>query len=193
MGVDDDKRVEEDDKGRKKKMIKQVRRRRGPRVCWLDGIVGGDAVLFWCWRPELTARVRPQLEYPPIPVWETGVTNMRTLQRVQNKATRFITGAKLADRKRSSELHTRTKLEAVNARLTKLAKKQLYVIKDRYVDGYPVVNTGTDYIMEEEPRQEKQQSLAAHIQEVIYRDPENCPWFQPEEPGAFTIPAPMFT
>ena len=63
--------------------------------------------------------IRPILEYPCVQLSNTGITNTRKLQRVQNKATRFITSTKIRDRKTSRSLHVLCNIDPWNIRLHK--------------------------------------------------------------------------
>ena len=67
--------------------------------------------------------VRSKLLYPIIPLHTTSKTQLLKLQRVQNQATRFITGKSLLDRNTSEHLHTQSDLTPVNIVLTQRATK----------------------------------------------------------------------
>jgi hypothetical protein len=56
-------------------------------------------------RKLYTALVKSTIEYPPIPNNTASKTTQTAMQRVQNKAARFITGCSLADRHRSTEIN----------------------------------------------------------------------------------------
>ena len=137
--------------------------------------------------------IRPILEYPAVQINESGITNRRKLQRIQNKATRFITNSKLLDRRRSETLHNITKLTPVNIRYNKLAKKQLYKIYENYYQEYVYINKATDYEITTEPKQQKQQSLMQRIEDIIFIDPHDCPWHNPALPSEIVSPDPIFT
>ena len=67
--------------------------------------------------------VRSKLIYPPIPLHTASKTQLTRLQRVQNQATRFISGKTLIDRHTSEHLHTETNLTPINIVLTQSAAK----------------------------------------------------------------------
>ena len=68
------------------------------------------------------ATVRSSLIYPTIPLHTLANSQIKKLQRVQNKATRFITGNTLSNRIDSITLHNSTLLDPINVHLHKLAK-----------------------------------------------------------------------
>ena len=57
---------------------------------------------------------RSQLTYPIIPLHLATKSNMTTMQKIQNRATRFITNTKLSDRITSQTLHEQTQLLPIN-------------------------------------------------------------------------------
>ena len=66
--------------------------------------------------------VRPILEYPPIPLHGLSGNNIKKLQRIQNKATRFITNTSYPTLVRSEILHQICNLKPLNQRLHERAK-----------------------------------------------------------------------
>ena len=58
--------------------------------------------------------VRSSLIYPIIPMHTSSKTQMLALQRIQNKATRFINNTRLSDRISSEQLHNMAELEPLN-------------------------------------------------------------------------------
>ena len=58
--------------------------------------------------------VRSTLIYPIIPMHTSSKTQMLALQRIQNKATRFINNARLSDRISSEQIHNMSKLAPLN-------------------------------------------------------------------------------
>ena len=68
-----------------------------------------------------TATVRSALLYPTIPLHTISKTQMSKLQRIQNQATRFITGNRRIDRIPSETLHQQTNLDPINVHLHTLA------------------------------------------------------------------------
>ena len=69
-----------------------------------------------------TSIVRSALIYPPVPLNTITNNQMRTLQRIQNKATRFILNTRLTDRNTSQSLHQRTNLPTINTIIHRQAK-----------------------------------------------------------------------
>ena len=65
--------------------------------------------------------VRPQLLYPIIPLNSISKTAHKKLQKVQNKALRFIENTTLNDRIPSTTLHARNKLPTINTYLHRRA------------------------------------------------------------------------
>ena len=132
------------------------------------------------------ALIRPILEYPVIQINNTGITNKHKIQKIQNKATRYINNTKLSDRIRSETIHDTLNLEAMNVCINKMKTKQLYKIHDRYYNNNTYHYYGTDYEINEDPRLEQPKPLAKSVEEIIYMDPNNCPWYEPLDPGDWT-------
>ena len=76
--------------------------------------------------------IRPLIEYPSVPVANTNKGNLSNLQKIQNRALRFIDGKTIADKIKSSSLHEKYKMPAINVRLHKLAKKCINSIINTY-------------------------------------------------------------
>lgn len=70
-----------------------------------------------------TTLIRPQLIYPVIPLHSISTTQQKNMQRVQNRATRFITNINRQDAIPSSSIHDSIKLEPVNTVIHKQAQK----------------------------------------------------------------------
>ena len=51
----------------------------------------------------------------------------------------------------------------------------------------------TDFIIQDDPRLQQQKSLIQHIQEEIYNDPQQCPWYDPQLLVDWNPPDPIFT
>jgi hypothetical protein len=68
------------------------------------------------------ATVRSALTYPTIPLHTVSKTAMSTLQKIQNKALRFITNTHWRDHKTSEELHIECNLPPINIYLHEQAK-----------------------------------------------------------------------
>ena len=140
-----------------------------------------------------TTLIRPILEYPAIQLDNTTITNKRTIQRVQNSATRFISNTKLIDRVSSEQIHNNINMQPMNIRRNKLAIKQLNKIHDTYYSENLYTNKSTDYEITDPPKHEKQQTLFQKIEEFIYADPSNCPWHNPLPVAEWTPPNPLYT
>ena len=81
----------------------------------------------------------------------------------------------------------------MNVRLNKMKAKQLYKIHDRFYNNNTFQYYGTDYEINEDPRLEQSKSLAKSGEEIIYMDPNNCPWYEPADPRHWTPPDSIFT
>lgn len=64
-----------------------------------------------------TTLIKPILEYPPIPIHTQTKTNLLSLQRIQNKALRFVHNTHYTDRITNEDLHCRSGLETLNVTL----------------------------------------------------------------------------
>ena len=76
--------------------------------------------------------VRCKLVYPPIPMHTASKTQISTLQKVQNRATRLITNTTKTDRQRSERLHELAVLEPINVTLHRLAENIWTNITDTF-------------------------------------------------------------
>ena len=79
------------------------------------------------------ALIRPLMDYPPYQVLSSGPAKISTLQKVQNRACRFINNVTLMDKCKTSALHEYTKLDPINIRLLKLSHKSLLKMKMKYI------------------------------------------------------------
>ena len=145
------------------------------------------------------ALVRAILEYPSTQLSNAGITNIKKLQRHQNKATRFITNTKISQYVTSKTLHENCKLLPLNIRLTHLKYKVLNKINETYMpsDGlYPeIFNAYSDYEIQGDPRRERRKSVAKRIVHNIFTNQHKhrCPWFQPPALDSYDKPEPVFT
>ena len=118
------------------------------------------------------ALIRPILEYPHLILHKTGITNMRKLQIVQNRALRYILNHKLKDKVKISAMHEKLKIEPINLRLNKLAKKMLYKAKDRYCSKHNTADDIfyrlSDYAIEDPPLKTKKRSISERINKYVY-------------------------
>lgn len=119
--------------------------------------------------------IRPIIEYPNVELHKAAKTHMQKLQRVQNKCLRFICNASLRDCIPSKNLHEIHNLDPINIRLAKLAKKQLYKMKQLYLNNdngrnliMPFEKLSPDYNLTQEPLKAKTPSIFENIQANIY-------------------------
>ena len=119
------------------------------------------------------AIIRPTLEYPYLVLYKTGRTNLRKLQKIQNRSLRFILNLKLKDRVKITEMHTKLKIEPLNLRLNKLAKKMLYRSKDKYLNKEIENNDAyyklSDFILEGPPLKKKKRPLVDRMNKYIFK------------------------
>ena len=80
--------------------------------------------------------VRPQLLYPIIPLNSISKTAHKKLQKVQNKALRFIENTTLNDRIPSTTLHARNKLPTINTYLHRRAINVWTQLQDKNPELY---------------------------------------------------------
>lgn len=147
------------------------------------------------------ALIRPILEYPCITLEQSSKTNISKIQKIQNKATRFISNVKLSDKNSSYSLHKINRLEPVNVRLHTLAYKTLYKIKNKYFPQNDVNNVYfnkllPDFEIAEQPLKEKQTSAIQNLYDNIFlRDDNRSPriFELPEDPNSITPPLPIYT
>ena len=123
-----------------------------------------------------TALIRPLLDYPCVELNNSGIINKSHLQSIQNKALRLILNVKLNDRVRTETMHERTKLDPINVRLAKLARKMLYKMKDLYVNAdedlaqAPYTRLAIDFELESDPIRQAVPSMCETIRNVIFSD-----------------------
>ena len=96
-----------------------------------------------------TAIVRSQLIYPTVPLNTITPTQTRKLQRVQNRALRFITNTSRLDRKTSHSLHTQCNVPPINILIHEQAQTTWEHFRDNLPDIY---NTLTQQITPQTPR-----------------------------------------
>ena len=131
------------------------------------------------------ALIRPIIEYPCVQLSNSGKTNQRKLQRIQNKATRYITNSRLIDRKTSKSLHENSKLIPMNLRLNKLKHKTITKINLTYYpddNQFPeYINESSSHIINQEPIYPKGTTIAKTIISRIFTNKDSCPWYQLKE------------
>ena len=104
--------------------------------------------------------VRPLLEFPISQLTNIGKGNKSKMQKIQNRALRFVKNLKLSDRKRSKDLHEELKMTPLNVRINKLANKSANKMKAlfHYEEGHhplPSYKYDTDYEINEDPHLSK--------------------------------------
>ena len=143
------------------------------------------------------ALIRPLLEYPSTQIAASGITNIKKLQRIQNKAIRFITNTRLREMKTCKDLHEQIKLDPMNIRLNKLKVKQLHKIQATYCPKDdlwpPTYDSLGEYEIKEPALCPKNTTLAQRIMENIFQKHQDCPWFNPVEPPDREDPNPIYT
>ena len=91
-------------------------------------------------------------------------------------------------------MHERTKMEPINVRLNKLAKKMLYKAKIKYLDRSEDANETyyklSDYLIMEQPLRNRRRTIPERINKYIYRRetrksilqslPDEDRWITPE-------------
>ena len=143
--------------------------------------------------------IRPLLDYPCIELNKTTLTNKSKLQKIQNKALRFILDIKLSDGIRSQTMHERAKLDPINIRLAKLTRKMLYKMKDLYVNAddeletAPYARLAIDYQIEEDSIKPRMPSMCEVLRDTIcIYDRPPAVFTLPEDMQDFIIPPPIF-
>lgn len=143
--------------------------------------------------------LRPILEYPSILLYNSPKTTMLRLQKMQNKAIRFITGVKIKERIKMEDLHYMTGLETINTRLNNLAQKTLYKIKENYIDNNaepPYQKLAGFYNFTNPPIKPKQIPTHSRISNNIFNPINNRKLkihMLPEDPDDFPSPPPIYT
>ena len=146
--------------------------------------------------------IRPLLEYPCVQLNKAGIRDKSKLQKIQNKALRFICNVNLRDRVRSEALHDHCKIDPINVRLAKLSCRTLYAMKDLYINDpdfetAPFMRHAVDYEMwDMEPIRPPPPSLSSHIHNVIFSlgyDRQPALSSLPDDREDYIIPPPKFT
>lgn len=127
------------------------------------------------------AQVRSILEYPPSRLANSGVTSVEKLQRVQNKACRFITNTKLLDRVPSSSLHNKLKLDPLNIRLQKLSYKTLnkinkYFLSNNINDKINIRYKFSSFEITRDPHFQKSPTIAEKLNDSILSTLDHNPF-----------------
>ena len=96
-------------------------------------------------RKIYTSIVRPKLEYPPIPLHAVSENQMVKLQRIQNRALRWISGIRYPEVTTNKALHERFEIESLNVRLHNRAKKTWERLEAMEDPLYQQLVEGHDY------------------------------------------------
>lgn len=84
------------------------------------GLTKASTYYDFRFRPPL---IKPTILYLAIPLNTSKLTNIKRLQRIQNKVVRLITNTQLRDKKRMSDLHRNINLIPINIDLHEQAAK----------------------------------------------------------------------
>lgn len=146
--------------------------------------------------------IRPILEYPNLELYKSSKTSLSKLQKIQNKALRFISNVSLKDRKTSKSLHIKHKIDPINIRLSKLACKTLYKIKHQYFSNTndnnfepPYSKLSPKYNLSQTPIKNKSQSVFQYIDNHIFNSCNNRKLTilnLPDDMDDFAIPQPCY-
>ena len=147
------------------------------------------------------ALVLPHLEYPSIQIHNSLKTYKSMIQKIQNKALRWVYNINLNERITTSSIHEKAKIDPINVRLAKLTVKQLYKMREAFFEdqspeiSYLKTVTLTDYFNQNDPIKPKKESLASKINSHIFQPHLD---FQiniknlPEQREDFPIPLPIY-
>ena len=140
--------------------------------------------------------IRPLLDYPSIPIALTNKTNKIKLQKVQNRALRFINSSYLRDKIKMSTLHDKYKIDAYNIRIHKLAKKCLNTLICNYSpnsDLNPIKKYKySNYINENEPLKNRKRPLIQRINKYLAQK-KKCILYELNKTNGWPEPSPMYT
>ena len=115
--------------------------------------------------------VRSALEYPSYPLNFINKTNMHKIQMVQNRGVRYIDNVTLLDKKRTTVLHDKVKMQPMNIRINQLASKIHKTMKDTYMSKKklfpPIYKLDLDYEIRNDPIRNRRKTQAMKIKEYI--------------------------
>ena len=122
--------------------------------------------------------VRPLLEYPSIEINKAPFTSKLKLQRIQNKAIRYICGVSMRDALRSETLHELAGLIPLNVRVAQLAFKAATTMRDHYLPQensniLPYEKLIVDYVNQQEPINHKMDTHLQKINNNIHLNPNS--------------------
>ena len=122
------------------------------------------------------ALVSPYLDRPSIQLDKAPKTYISKLQLIQNRALRWAYNINLTDRVPTEQIHLAAKIDPINIRLAKLARKIMFKMKDFYFDNednpditYLKLASLTDFYNNSTPVKPKQPSLAYKINNNIFQ------------------------
>ena len=143
------------------------------------------------------ALVQPLLTYPNTTLHQCNKTNISKLQKVQNKGVRFITNTKLNDRLKSENLHVMAKIEPINVRIHKLAKKTLYKLKENYTSENnqfpPTILFDSEYNYNVDRLNPPKISISEQIESEFKQNRKLLINTIPNDPENFVIPIAIYT
>ena len=121
--------------------------------------------------------ISPLLEYPSVHMSSSPATYISKLQKVQNKALRFIYNYEITDYVPSQFMHLQANLDPLNVRLSKLSRKALYKMREHFFPSedeppdppYLKFASITDYHNGNNPLQSPQISQAKLVNERIFQ------------------------
>ena len=118
--------------------------------------------------------IRPLIEYPCLQILNSGITNIKKLQGIQNKALRYIHNIKLSDKVKNEKLHQLSKIDPINIRISKLSRKFCHKLRELYFpEEGDISNTIyklsylSEYTIENNPIKSKKPSVSQSINENI--------------------------
>ena len=124
----------------------QIKKRKAMASTNLDKILRFRNLPRNCKVRLYRALVQSSLTYPTVPLNVSCKSNMLALQRVQNRALRFITGAKWYEYRTAESLHQETNLVPVNQVIYNQARKTWESIRDFFPDLYDgLVRDSSEY------------------------------------------------
>ena len=145
------------------------------------------------------ALVLTQLDYPAIKLYNGGISNLKKLQKIQNRALRFVNNKKLSDRISNINLHEISKIEPINIRLSRIAGKALFKMKNIYIpneenETYFNIKQSPNFTIETPPLKNKKQSLASKINNKIFTEEDHNPkiFELPEDSSQFPKPQAIY-
>ena len=118
--------------------------------------------------------IRPILEYPSTLLSTTSKTDIQKLQKVQNRALRFIFDTQWDDFIPNTTLHRRAKIPSMHDRLANLTKKFITKLKDVHFQDRlePIYKYDNTYNIIDPPYFDDKRDVKACLQQFGYNPPE---------------------